>query len=261
MTSAIDLEWEEFSKPEGKSKHIADLVDTCVDVATKSSAHPFEDSVLPSIAQGMQNLLAIAAATEISFKEAEPIKALLANISKEEKTNAKAKIHICRTEKASKEAEEMNKLVTSSDKLDTIAPPEFLHMNLGSSTVKTSQALEIAKSSSQLKWLHPASTSRLLASDHVSCQDPSCFQSRVALKTRPPTCAKMDTTAGQVGATIPALPVSSLLPHGIKAQPTAIPPHLELSLASRLMSASPIFPRRCSDGSTTPGLAGPRNGS
>ena len=33
MTNAIDLEWEEFSKPEGKSKHVADLVDSCVDVA------------------------------------------------------------------------------------------------------------------------------------------------------------------------------------------------------------------------------------
>ena len=121
VTSAIDLEWEEFSKPEGKFKHVADLVDTYVDVATKSSDHPSEDSVLPSIAQGMQNLLAIAAATEISFKEAEPIKALLAdsNIPKEEKTNAKAEIHISQTERASKEAEEMNKLVTSVDKLDT----------------------------------------------------------------------------------------------------------------------------------------------
>ena len=117
MTSAIDLEWEEFSKPEGKSKHVADLVDTCVDVATKSSDHPSEDSVLPSIAQGMQNLLAIAAATNISFKEAELIKALLAvsNIPKEEKTNAE----ISRTERAFKEAQEMNKLVTSVDKLDT----------------------------------------------------------------------------------------------------------------------------------------------
>ena len=117
MTSAIDLEWEEFSKPEGKSKHVADLVDTCVDVATKSSDHPPEDSVLPSIAQGMQNLLAIAAATNISFKEAELIKALLAvsNIPKEEKTNAE----ISRTERAFKEAQEMNKLVTSVDKLDT----------------------------------------------------------------------------------------------------------------------------------------------
>ena len=117
VTSAIDLEWEEFSKPEGKSKHVADLVDTCVDVATKSSDHPSEDSVLPSIAQGMQNLLAIAAATNISFKEAELIKALLAvsNIPKEEKTNAE----ISRTERAFKEAQEMNKLVTSVDKLDT----------------------------------------------------------------------------------------------------------------------------------------------
>ena len=117
MTSAIDLEWEEFSKPEGKSKHVADLVDTCVDVATKSSDHPSEDSVLPSIDQGMQNLLAIAAATNISFKEAELIKALLAvsNIPKEEKTNAE----ISRTERAFKEAQEMNKLVTSVDKLDT----------------------------------------------------------------------------------------------------------------------------------------------
>ena len=123
MTSAIDLEWEEFSKPEGKSKHVADLVDSCVDVATMSepSDHPTVDSVLPSIAQGMQNLLAIAAATEISFKEAEPIKALLAdsNIPKEEKTNAKAEIDISRTARASKDAEEMNKLVTSVDKLDT----------------------------------------------------------------------------------------------------------------------------------------------
>ena len=74
------------------------LADTCVDVATKAetSDHPTVDSVLPSIAQGTQNLLAIAAATKISFKEAEPIKALLAdsNISKEEKTNAKAEINI-----------------------------------------------------------------------------------------------------------------------------------------------------------------------
>ena len=101
MTSAIDLEWEEFSKPEGKSKYVADLVDSCVDVATKTepSVHPTEDSVLPSIAQGMQNLLAIAAATDISFKEAEPIKAILADSKKpkEEKTNAEAEIHISRT--------------------------------------------------------------------------------------------------------------------------------------------------------------------
>ena len=123
MTSAIDLEWEEFSKPEGKSKHVADLVDTCVDVATKTetSDHPTVDSVLPSIAQGMQNLLAIAAATEISFKEAEPIKALIADSinPKEEKTNVKAETHISRTAKVSKEAEEMNKLATSVDKLNT----------------------------------------------------------------------------------------------------------------------------------------------
>ena len=126
MTNAIDLEWEEFSKPEGKSKHVADLVDSCVDVAIMSepSDHPTVDSVLPSIAQGMQNLLAIAAATEISFKEAEPIKALLAdsNIPKEEKTNAKAEIDISRTARASKEAEEMNKLATSVDKLNTKRP-------------------------------------------------------------------------------------------------------------------------------------------
>ena len=98
VTSAVYLEWEEFSKQEVKSKHVADLADTCVDVATKAetSDHPTVDSVLPSIAQGTQNLLAIAAATKISFKEAEPIKALLpdSNISKEEKTNAKAEIHI-----------------------------------------------------------------------------------------------------------------------------------------------------------------------
>ena len=121
MTSAIDLEWEEFSKPEGKPKHVADLVDTCVDVATEASDHPTVDSVLPSIAQGAQNLLAIAAATKISFREAEPIKAILAdsNIPKEEKTNAEAEIHISRTARASKDAEEMNKLVTSVDKLNT----------------------------------------------------------------------------------------------------------------------------------------------
>ena len=74
----MDLEWEEFSKPEGKSKHVADLVDTCVDVATKSSDHPSEDSVLPSIAQGMQNLLAIAVATKINFKQAENVKEIIA---------------------------------------------------------------------------------------------------------------------------------------------------------------------------------------
>jgi len=123
VTSAVDLEWEEFSKQEVKYKHVADLVDSCVDVATKTEpgVHPTVDSALPSIAQGMQNLLAIAAATKISFKEAEPIKALLAdsNISKEEKTNAKAEIHISRTEKATKEAEEMNKLATSVDKLNS----------------------------------------------------------------------------------------------------------------------------------------------
>ena len=121
MISAIDLEWEEFSKPEGKSKHVADLVDTCVDVATEASDHPTVDSVLPSIAQGAQNLLAIAAATKISFREAEPIKAILADsiIPKEEKTNAEAEIHISRTARASKDAEEMNKLVTSVDKLNT----------------------------------------------------------------------------------------------------------------------------------------------
>ena len=121
VTRAVYLEWEEFSKQEVKSKHVADLADTCVEVATKAetSDHPSVDSVLPSIAQGTQNLLAIAAATKISFKEAEPIKALLpdSNFSKEEKTNAKAEIHISRTEKASKEAEEMNKLATSVDKL------------------------------------------------------------------------------------------------------------------------------------------------
>ena len=121
MTNAIDLEWDEFSEPEGRSKQVADLVDSCVDVATKSGAHLSEDSVLPSIAQGMQNLLAIAAATDISFKEAEPIKAILAdsNIPKEEKTNAEAEIHTSRTARASKDAEEMNKLVNSVDKLNT----------------------------------------------------------------------------------------------------------------------------------------------
>ena len=123
VTSAVDLEWEEFPRQEVKSKHVADLVDTCVDVATKTetSDHPTVDSVLPSIAQGMQNLLAIAAATEISFKEAEPIKALIADSinPKEEKTNVKAETHISRTAKVSKEAEEMNKLATSVDKLNT----------------------------------------------------------------------------------------------------------------------------------------------
>ena len=119
VTSAVDLEWEEFPRQEVKSKHVADLVDTCVDVATKTetSDHPTVDSVLPS----MQNLLTIAAATEISFKEAEPIKALIADSinPKEEKTNVKAETHISRTAKVSKEAEEMNKLATSVDKLNT----------------------------------------------------------------------------------------------------------------------------------------------
>jgi len=123
VTSAVDLEWEEFPRQEVKSKHVADLVDTCVDVATKTetSDHPTVDSVLPSIAQGMQNLLAIATATEISFNEAEPIKALIADSInlKEEKTNVKAETHISRTAKVSKEAEEMNKLATSVDKLNT----------------------------------------------------------------------------------------------------------------------------------------------
>ena len=44
-------------------------------------------------------------------------------------------------------------------------------MNLGSSIVKTSQALETATSSSQLKCPRPASTSRLTVMDQDFCQD------------------------------------------------------------------------------------------
>ena len=138
-------------------------------------------------------------------------------------------------------------------------------MNLGSSIVKTSQALETATSSSQLKCPRPASTSRLTVMDQDFCQDLSCSQSKVALKTRPPTCAKMDTTAGQVGATITALPAGSMvmvqIPHGTKAQPTASPPHLEPFLAFRPTLASSMFPRCSLGGGTTLGLAGAQNGS
>ena len=48
---------------------------------TQSDDHPNMDSVHASIAKGMKNLLAIAVATNITFKEAESVKALLANSS------------------------------------------------------------------------------------------------------------------------------------------------------------------------------------
>ena len=269
VTSAVDLEWEEFSKQEVKSKHVADLADTCVEVATKAetSDHPSVDSVLPSIAQGTQNLLAIAAATKISFKEAEPIKALLpdSNFSKEEKTNAKAEIHISRTEKASKEAEEMNKLTTSVDKLNTkrsagktpYEPRKFDREDfpgLGDRAIIFSAPVDPPRVDFKALGFGPRFLPR-----------PELFPVQGVLRIRLSSCAKMDTTAGQVGATIPVLLAGSMvmvqIPPGTKAQPTASPPHLEPFLALRLTSASSMFPRCCSGGSTTPGLAGTPNGS
>ena len=67
--------------------------DICADVAAKSQStdYPSVDSVHASIAKGMVNLLAIAAATEITFEEARPEKALLVESScaedEEETTN------------------------------------------------------------------------------------------------------------------------------------------------------------------------------
>ena len=137
-------------------------------------------------------------------------------------------------------------------------------MNLGSSIVKTSQALEIAPSYSQLQCLHPASTSRLSVLDQDFFPDLSCFRYKAVLKIRPSTCAWKATTAGLASTTTDALIaglMSLLIPHGTLAPPTVNLPHSELSLASRLTSASPISPRRCSGGSTTLGLGGIRNGS
>ena len=121
VTSAIELEWEEFST-KSKSEHVADLVDSCVDVATKSSDHPSVDSVPNSIAKGMVNLLAIAAATEISFAEAEPMKALLAASScakDKEETPIKAKLDPSPPNKVSVEDEDIERLTTCVDKLNT----------------------------------------------------------------------------------------------------------------------------------------------
>ena len=59
-------------KPEGSI--VAGQKDNCADVAAKSqsSDYPSVDSVHASIANGMVNVLAIAAATEITFEEAKP---------------------------------------------------------------------------------------------------------------------------------------------------------------------------------------------
>ena len=53
---------------------VAGQNDNCADVAAKSQSgdHPSVDSVHASIAKGMVNVLAIAAATEITFEEAKP---------------------------------------------------------------------------------------------------------------------------------------------------------------------------------------------
>ena len=121
VTSAIELEWEEFST-KSKSEHVADLVDSCVDVATKSSDHPSVDSVPNSIAKGMVNLLAIAAATKISFAEAEPMKALLAASScakDKEETPIKAKLDPSPLNKVSVEDGDIERLTTCVDKLNT----------------------------------------------------------------------------------------------------------------------------------------------
>ena len=137
-------------------------------------------------------------------------------------------------------------------------------MNLGSSIVKTSQALEIAPSYSQLQCLHPASTSRLSVLDQDFFPDLSCFRSKAVLKIRPSTCAWKATTAGLASTTTDALIaglMSLLIPHGTLEQPTVNPAHSELSLASRPTSASLMFPRSCSDGSTSLELVETPNGS
>ena len=94
--------------------------------------------------------------------------------------------------------------------------------------------------------------------------DLSCFRSKAVLKIRPSTCAWKATTAGLASTTTDALIaglMSLLIPHGTLAPPTVNLPHSELSLASRPTLASSMFPRCSLGGGTTLGLAGAQNGS
>ena len=107
-------------------------------------------------------------------------------------------------------------------------------MNLGSSTAKTSQALEIAPLSSQLQCLHLASTSKLSDSGHDFFRDQSCSRSKAVLRIWLPTCAWREMSADQASTTTDALiagPMLLLNHHGILDQPTVNLAHLEPSLA------------------------------
>ena len=61
---------------------VANQKDNCADVAAKSqsSDYPSLDSVYATIAKGLVNVLAFAAASEINFKEAKTMKTALAEI-------------------------------------------------------------------------------------------------------------------------------------------------------------------------------------
>ena len=80
------------------------------------------DSVPASIAKGMNNLLAIAAATEITFKEAKPVKALLAASrcakDEEEETTNEAKSDSAPPIKVCKEAENIERLTTCVNEIN-----------------------------------------------------------------------------------------------------------------------------------------------
>ena len=79
------------------------------------------DSVPASIAKGMVNLLAIAAATEITFEEAKPVKALLAAsrcAKDEEETTNEAKFDSSPPIKVCKEAENIERLTTCVNEIN-----------------------------------------------------------------------------------------------------------------------------------------------